>query len=71
MLIFKHILRLVLTLNNFVLNFQNYLQIKGCAIGAKCAQRYTNIFLGIFEERYIYTLIEIMFRFYLRLIDIF
>ena len=30
-------LRLVLTLNNFVFNSQNYLQIKGCAMDTKCA----------------------------------
>ena len=33
-------LRLVLTLNNFVFNSQNYLQIKGCAMGTKCAPSY-------------------------------
>ena len=51
-------LRLVLTLNNFVFNCQNYLQIKGCAMDIKCAPRYTNIFMGMFEERYIYDVIE-------------
>ena len=51
-------LRLVLTLNNFTFNSQNYLQIKGCAMGTKCARSYANIFMGIFEERYIYPLIE-------------
>ena len=47
-------LHLVLTLNNFVFNCQNYLQIKGCAMGTKCAPSYVNIFIGMFEERYIY-----------------
>ena len=46
-------LGLVLTLYNFVFNSQNYLQIKGCAMGTKCATSYANIFMGIFQERYI------------------
>ena len=62
-------LRLVLTLNNFVFNNQNYLQIKGCAMGTKCAPSYANIFMGMFEERYIYPLIEKISNFYLRFID--
>ena len=32
-------IHLVLTLNNFIFNCQNYLQIKGCAMGTKCAPR--------------------------------
>ena len=47
-------LRLVLTVSNFNFNSQNYLQIKGCAMGAKYAPSHTNIFMVIFEERYIY-----------------
>ena len=63
---------LFLTLTNFVLNSQNYLQIKGCAMGTKCAPSYANIFMGMFEERYIYFLIEKISNFYLRFIyDIF
>ena len=62
-------LRLVLTLNNFVFNSQNYLQIKGCSMGTKCAPSYANIFMGMFEERYIYPLIEKISNFYLRFID--
>ena len=62
-------LRLVLTLNNFVFNSQNFLQIKGCTMGTKCAPSYANIFMGMFEERYIYPLIEKISNFYLRFID--
>ena len=47
-------LRLVLTINNFVFNSQNYLQIKGCTMSTKCAPSYANIFMGMFEERYIF-----------------
>ena len=62
-------LRLVLTLNNFVFNSQNYLQIKGCAMATKCAPSYANIFMGMFDERYIYPLLEKVSNFYLRFID--
>ena len=62
-------LRLVLTLSNFVFNSQTYLQIKGCAMGTKCASSYANIFMGMLEERYIYPLIEKISNFYLRFID--
>ena len=65
--IISTLLRLVLTLNNFVFNSQNYLQIKGCAMGTKCAPSYANIFMGMLEERYIYQLIEK--NFYLLFID--
>ena len=61
-------LRLVLTLKNFVFNSQNYLQIKGCAMGTECAPRYANVFMGMFEERYIYHLIETTSKFYLQFI---
>ena len=63
-IIWTFLRRLVLTLNNFVFNFQNYLQIKGCAMGTKCAPSHANIFMGMFEERYIYPLIETMSKFY-------
>ena len=29
-------LKLTLTLNNFIFNCSNFLQIKGCAMGTKC-----------------------------------
>ena len=61
--------RLVLTLNNFVFNSQNYLQRKGCAMGTKCAPSYGNIFMGMFEERCMYFLIEKISKFYQRFID--
>ena len=38
----------------FFFNCQNYLQIKGCVMGTKCAPSYANIFMGMFEERYIF-----------------
>ena len=42
-------LKLILTLNNFILNCTNSLQIKRCGMGTKCAPSYANIFMGIFE----------------------
>ena len=43
-------MKLILTLNNFIFNCTNFLQIKGYAILA--------IFMGIFEETHIYPLIK-------------
>ena len=47
-------LKLILRLNNFVFNGINYLQKKGCTIGTKCAPSYANIFVGWFEEKFIF-----------------
>ena len=62
-------LKLILTLNNFIFNCTNFLQIKGCAMGTKCAPTYANIFMGIFEETHIYPLIKQRVQLYLRYID--
>ena len=51
----------------FIINCQNYLQIKVCVIGTKCAVSYANIFKGIFEEKFIYPLINNITRQYLQL----
>ena len=55
-------LHLALTLDNFIFNCQKYLQIKGCAMGTKCAPSYANIFMGIFKEKFIHTLVNNMTR---------
>ena len=47
-------LSLILTLNNFVFNPINYLQIMICAMGTICAPAYTNIFTVEFEKQHIY-----------------
>ena len=62
-------LTLILTLNNFIFNGIHYLQIKGCAMGTKCAPTYANIFMGKFEETHIYPRINDKTRIYLRYID--
>ena len=51
-------LRLILTLNNFVFNSINYLQIMGCAMGTICAPAYTNILMAQFENQHIYPYIK-------------
>ena len=38
-------------------------------MGTKCAPTYANIFMGIFEENYIYHLIKGKCKLYLRYID--
>ena len=43
------LLRIILTMNNFTFNQQNYLQIHGTAMGTKMAPSFANLFLGIFE----------------------
>ena len=60
-------LHLVLTLNSSIC--QNYLQIKGCTMGPKCAPSYANIFMGVLDEKFIYPLVNNMTRLYLRFID--
>ena len=44
----------VLSKNNFVFNGQNYIQVKGTAMGTRAAPNYANLFMGSFEERHIY-----------------
>ena len=60
----------ILTLNNFIFNGINYLQIKGCAMGTICASTYANIFLGKFKL-HIYPYIGNISKFCCRYIDIF
>ena len=62
-------LALILTLNNFIFNFKNYLQIKGCAMGTICAPSYANIFMDHFERKFIYPFIKTFSLIYLRFID--
>ena len=48
------LMNLILTLNNFIFNGQNYHQIKGTAMGTRAAPNYANLFMGWFEDKYIY-----------------
>ena len=48
---------LILTLNILYSNI-NFLQIKECVIETKCVPTYANIFMGVFEEKQVYLLIN-------------
>ena len=60
---------LIPTLNNFIFNGTNYLQLSGVAMGTKYAVMYANLFVSYFEENYIYNLINNKCSFYKRFID--
>ena len=61
-------LKLILTLNNFIFNCTNFLQIKGYAMGTKCAPTYANI-LMVYLRKHVYPLINQKVQLYLRYID--
>ena len=63
------LLFLILTLNNSIFNGIHHLQKMRCAMGTKCALSYANLFLGKFEELYIYHRLLNKSRIYLRYID--
>ena len=60
---------LILTLNNFIFNGKNYLQLSGVAMGTKCAVIYANLFMSHFEDVHIYQLLANHCPFYKRFID--
>ena len=62
-------LALIITLNNFIFNYRNYLQKKGCAIGTICATSYKNIFTDHVERKFIYPFIKTFSLIYLGFID--
>ncbi len=49
------LLKLVLTCNNFEFDGKHYKQIKGTAMGTKVAPTFANIFMGKFENDFVYT----------------
>ena len=49
------LLKHVLEKNNFIFNGGMYRQIKGTAMGTKCAPAFANIFMSDFEEQHVYT----------------
>ena len=49
------LMEFVLTKNNFQLNCTHYLQIVGTSMGTKKAPSYANVFMGKFEEDFLYT----------------
>ena len=60
---------LILTLNNFTFNGKHYLQLLGVAMGTICSAHYANLFMGNFEEKWIYQLLDNNTKFYKRFID--
>ena len=62
---------LILTLNNFIFNSINYLQIKTCAMGTIYAPSYANIFMEKFELAHIYPYIRDKTKTYLQYRDLF
>ena len=48
-------LEMVLSLNNFEFNGHHYIQVGGTAMGTKVAPSFANIFMGDFENKFIYT----------------
>ena len=49
------LLELVLTTNNFLFDNKEYLQIGGTAMGTKLAPSFENLFMGHFEDKFIYS----------------
>ena len=67
--IVEKFLELILNQNNFTFNNAHYLQIKGCSMGTKCAPSFANLFMGEFENKFIYNQIKDKYRAFLRYID--
>ena len=67
--VIRTFLDVIVTLKNFIFNCKHYLQIKGCAMGTKCAPACTNIFMASFESKFIYPYIKENVITFLRFID--
>ena len=50
-----NLLKLVLTRNNFKFTGQNYLQIKGVSMGSRVSPSLAILYMGAFEDRFVYT----------------
>ena len=60
---------LILTLNNFLFNCKNYMQINDCVMGTIFATYYANIFMDQFDRKYISPFLQKLSWIYLRFID--
>ena len=49
------LLELVLSTNNFLFDNKEYLQIGGTAMGTKLAPSFANLFMGHFEDKFVYS----------------
>ena len=63
------LMTLTLTLNNFIFNGINYLQINVCAMGTNSSPSFANILSRKFEEQVIYPVIHNLYKIYLCYID--
>ena len=52
------LIQLILSLNNFVFNNNNFLQIQGTAMGTSMAPSYANLFMGHFETNFLQTCLQ-------------
>ena len=50
-----NLLHLVLTTNNFEFDNKEFLQVGGTAMGTKLAPSFANLFMGDFEDKFVYT----------------
>ena len=48
------LMSLILELNNFIFNGQHFQQTKGTAMGTRAAPNYASVFMGWFEDKFIY-----------------
>ena len=48
------LLEKVLKLNNFTFHDLNYIQIKGTAMGTRAAPNFAKIYMGRFEDEFVY-----------------
>ena len=62
------LLEMVLSMNNFTFNGDNYIQVGGTAMGTKAAPGFANCFMGDFEEKYVYPYKQQPLK-YLRFLD--
>ena len=65
-------MHLILALNNFVFNGINFLQTQGASSGTNSVPSFSTIFMGCFEEKFIYPFVQNLHSLYFRYIyDIF
>ena len=48
------LLEKVLKLNNFTFNDENFIQVKGTAMGTRAAPNFANIYMGRLEDKFVY-----------------
>lgn len=48
------LLEKVLKLNNFTFNQENFIQVKGTAMGTRAAPNFANVYMGRLEEQFVY-----------------